>query len=56
MPVQLTVLDVSGRVGYTANGVAENVFTFGQHFRPGMYLVEVRQGNEVKTVMAIKIK
>ncbi len=49
-------MDVNGKVVYTAQGRSNQSFTFGEAFMIGMYMVEVRQGNEVKILKAIKMK
>ena len=55
-PVTLRVMDINGRTLHQAKGQAEQSFRFGASFAQGIYLVEVRQGEEVKTVKAVKIK
>ena len=47
------VLDVNGKTLYTTKTASQSI-TFGENFAPGVYLIEVRQGNEVKTLKAIK--
>ena len=54
--VQLRVMDVNGKVVYTAKGLPEQAFRFGESFANGIYMVEIRQGEEVKTVKAVKMK
>ncbi len=54
--VQVRVIDINGRVVYTAKGQSDQPFEFGEQFATGTYLVEVRQGNKVKTFKAIKEK
>ena len=54
--VQLRVLDVNGKVVYTAKSQPEQAFTFGNELPNGLYMVEVRQGEEVKTVKAVKMR
>ena len=55
-PVQVRVTDISGRSVYIVKGQTGQQFKFGNEFATGTYLVEVRQGNEVKTLKAIKVK
>ena len=50
------VLDINGRTVYQQKGSAEQSFKFGAALISGMYLVEVRQGDEMQTVKAVKIK
>ncbi len=52
--IQLRVIDINGKVVYTAKGSPTQAFTFGEALTNGVYLIEVRQGNEVKTLKAIK--
>ena len=54
-PILLRVLDVNGKAIYTAKGQPDQAFRFGGEFISGVYLVELRQGDEVKTVKAIKM-
>jgi hypothetical protein len=52
---QLTVLDVSGRIVETRNGmVANTTFHIGDYFQAGIYLVEVTQGKQQQTLKLIK--
>ena len=55
-PIQLRVLDVNGKTLYTTKGQPEQAFRFGGEFVSGVYLVEVRQGDVVKTVKAVKVR
>ena len=54
--VQLRVLDVNGKTLYTAKGSPDQAFKFGDTFVPATYLVEVRQGDVVKTLKAVKMR
>ena len=54
-PIAMRVMDVTGKTWYQTKGQAEQSFRFGASFVPGIYLVEVRQGNEVKTVKSSEI-
>jgi hypothetical protein len=52
---QLRVLDVSGRIVETRNGmVANTTFQIGNTFQPGIYLVELRQGKQRQTLKLIR--
>lgn len=55
-PVSIRVMDAVGNIVYQAKGNAEHPFRFGEKFANGEYLVEVRQGEVVKTVKAVKMK
>ncbi len=52
--VNVRVMDLNGRSVYATKGSPEQQFKFGEQLAPGMYLVEVRQGDKVKTVKALK--
>ena len=54
--VTIRVWDVNGRIVYTVKGLAEQAFRFGEPFANGIYMVEVRQGDEVKIVKGVKIR
>ncbi len=54
-PINIRVLDNYGRVVETKNNVAANgTHIIGQNFRPGIYHVEVLQGNQKTTTRLIK--
>ena len=55
-PVSIRVIDVNGKAVYEAKGQQEQSFRFGSNLSNGFYLVEVRQGNVVKTMKAVKGK
>ncbi len=52
--IKLRVIDINGRPLYINKGLPQQTYRFGESFAPGVYLVEVRQGDEVKTVKVIK--
>ena len=52
---QLRVLDVSGRIVETRNGmVANTTFNIGNNFQAGIYLVEITQGKQQQILKLIK--
>ena len=52
---QLRVLDVSGRIVETRNGmVANTTFHIGNNFQAGIYLIEVTQGKQKQILKLIK--
>ena len=53
-PISIRVSDAVGKMVYAATAHAEQPFRFGEKFANGLYLIEVRQGDEVKTVKAVK--
>jgi len=52
--VVVSVYNVSGVRIHQVKGTANRYYKFGEGWIPGTYLVEVRQGNEVKTVKLVK--
>ena len=54
--IQLRVLDINGKAVYTSKGSPSQAFTFGEDLTAGIYMIEVRQGNEIKILKAIKMK
>ncbi len=52
--VQIRVMDVNGRTVHTIKGITEKMYRFGEQFAPGLYMIEVRQGEEAKTLKAVK--
>ena len=53
-PVSIRVIDVNGKAVYEAKGQQEQSFRFGSNLSNGLYLVEVRQGDVVKTMKVVK--
>ena len=53
--ISLRVLDVNGKTAFAAKGMPGQIFHFGEQLKAGTYMVEVRQGEEVKTVKAVKV-
>lgn len=54
--INIRVLDVNGKTAFASRGKSGQTFTFGEQLTAGTYLVEVRQGEEVKTLKAVKVK
>ena len=54
--VTIRVMDVNGKIVYAAKGMPEQSIHFGDALMSSVYLVEVRQGDEVKMVKAVKIR
>lgn len=51
--VEITVYNFNGIEVYNANGV-KNIYVFGENFPSGMYIVDVRRGNENTVLKVIK--
>ena len=54
-PISVRVIDVNGRNVYETKGQPEQSFTFGDKLSNGIYQIEVRQGDNAKTVKAMKV-
>ena len=54
--ISIRVIDVNGKTAFVTKGKPGQIFTFGEQLISGTYLVEVRQGEEVKTLKAVKVK
>ena len=52
--VVMTVYDVYGKQVYVTNASANHDYRFGENFANGVYVLEVRQGNNRKTVKLVK--
>jgi len=52
--VQIIVTDLSGKKLYQATGNSNRQYTFGREFASGMYIVQVIQGKDIKTLKLIK--
>ena len=55
-PIMIRVLDVNGKTLFADKGLPNQSFRFGESFISGTYLVEIRQGEEVKTLKAVKAR
>ena len=55
-PLQIRITDVNGKIVGQLKNKAEQTFTFGSEWAPGVYLIECRQGDEIETIKAIKVK
>ena len=55
-PVEVRVIDMYGRSIHYARGSANQSYKFGQRFTSGVYIVEILQGMNVKTLKIIKAK
>jgi len=54
-PVSIQIIDVAGRVVETRQELTSNVsLKLGDHYRPGVYYGEIRQGNERVVVKLMK--
>ena len=56
LPLSIKVTDAYGRSIYEAKGMPEQSIRFGDKWPNGLYLIEVKQGDETKTVKAVKGK
>ena len=52
--VSIRVLDAVGKMVYATTGNAAQPFRFGNSFANGLYMIEVKQGEEVKMIKAVK--
>lgn len=52
--VQVRVMDVTGKLLYAAKGSVQKEYRFGKGFKPGMYFVEVVQGDNRSTIKVVK--
>ncbi len=52
--IEIKIMDDNGRLLKTLSGPASKNFIFGEHLKPGVYLVEIWQKNERRTVTIIK--
>jgi hypothetical protein len=55
-PVELRVVDMYGRSVYYARGSANQSYEFGERFTGGVYIVQILQGELVKTLKVVKAK
>ncbi|MDB5276624.1 MAG: hypothetical protein JWR61_1579 [Ferruginibacter sp.] len=52
--VEAFLLDLNGRLMLKLNTVKNNTFRFGEDLRPGVYMVQITQGDQRKTIKVIK--
>jgi len=55
-PVEMRVIDMYGRSVYQARGSASQSYEFGERFTGGVYIVQILQGELVKTLKVVKAK
>ena len=54
--VQVRIMDVNGKTVYNAKTMPEHSLRIGESFISGVYMIEVRQGDQVKTLKAVKVQ
>ncbi len=54
--VWVRVMDINGKNIYQTKVRADQTLRFGNEFAPGIYMVEVRQGNDVKMMKVVKAR
>jgi hypothetical protein len=54
--VLIRVIDINGKIVHTIKGITEQQYKFGSLLAPGLYMIEVRQGDEVKILKGIKVR
>lgn len=52
--VVVRVIDMYGNTVHLAKGLVTDIYRFGNNFATGVYLVQVTQGNNVKTIRIVK--
>ena len=52
----ISIIDVNGIIRFSSKTSGNQIVQFGQNFEPGTYMVKVRQGEEVKTLKAAKVR
>jgi hypothetical protein len=54
--MELEVADLYGRKVFSAKGLAEEYFSFGEDFPPGIYFVHVTGGVRTNTIKVLKAR
>ena len=54
--IQLRVFDTNGKVILSAKPSPGQPFRFGEELQPGIYMVEIRKGSEIKILKAVKVR
>jgi uncharacterized protein YfaS (alpha-2-macroglobulin family) len=52
--VEANLFDVNGQLISKLNTVKNQTLRFGDNLKPGVYIVEIRQGEQRKTISVIK--
>ena len=52
--IEVNLLDMSGRLIEKINTTKDKTTRFGEELKPGVYMVEIRQGEQQKTIKVIK--
>jgi hypothetical protein len=54
-PMQIRVTDITGRMIESRSGIQPNTqLQIGQNWKPGIYILQVQQGQESKTIKLVK--
>ena len=54
--IAISVIGADGRTFYQNSGSSNNTYRFGSQFKPGLYIIKVLQGKNLKTLKVIKGK
>ena len=52
--IQVRVVDIAGKPVYLASGSVGSNFRFGSTFTTGVYIIQVSDGSNVKTLKVVK--
>ena len=52
--IELSLLDISGRLITKWNTVKDKTIRFGEQLRPGIYIVKIQQGGQQQMLKIIK--
>ena len=55
-PINIRVMDAVGKMVYEAKGNVEQSMRFGEKFANGLYIIEVKQEDELRILKAVKVK
>lgn len=53
-PIAIVVSSVDGKVLLKRKGTTNQKYTFGNDYMPGLYIIQVSQGKEIKVLKAVK--
>lgn len=54
--IKILVINADGKVVYSTIGNSNNKYSFGENFATGVYIIQVMQATEIRTLKLIKIK
>ena len=52
--IDISITDIQGRKVFQAKGNPNQKYLFGKSLRPGIYILQIRQGKDIRTMKLMK--